>query len=716
MTHALALLTLLVLPQERQDKEIIQKCGAAARASMVAVEIHFRKKTRLEKLEMEFDEIDQEQQQIQQLAESQQSLDVWGVAIDADTLLVPDYAIRSKDVEKIVATGADGKSFEVALHALGRNFDGALLKAKEKVALTPVTFEKFEPFELGTNFYIVHAERVDRQWHLNVSPYIVTNLPLLDAKTWMLIDRMRAGSLLFDAKGRCVGVPLDQYLWTLEDGRNSFVGTSILADERVSFDDLERRFKELQKAVAPSLVKVEIMLRQDRNPEYYDPDAQSARVPLFGLPLDERGTLLVPQEFTREIVNKIEELRVVDKGKILPCTFLGSFKDFGAILVRVDGLATKPLHRLDLAALDPGALFFTLTVEERFGRSFAKVGTNRVFRVEKGEKGEWHVATRRPVKAGAWILDWEGRPVGFYSGSKKEEDLESAGMDEERRRYDRYRNGADFAKRIFLFSELKAALGEPSAHFDPRAVPMTKKEEKTLVWLGVEFQELEKKLAESLGIEEKDLTNEGKRGLLITDVYAGSPAEKMGLKADDVLLTITPEGGAATDLTPEADRFDRYRFRGDTFVPWRPRKNYLTQLLTTLGPGRKVSFEFLRGRERKTADVLLEKSPVDFDTAEKLKDDPLGFTVKDLTYEVRYFQKLDPAAGGVVVAKIERGSKAEVAKLQPLAIITRVNGTPLNGLEHFTGLLAGARTSGAKTVTFTVQNFGQTRLVDLELK
>ena len=188
------------------------------------------------------------------------------------------------------------------------------------------------------------------------------------------------------------------------------------------------------------------------------------------------------------------------------------------------------------------------------------------------------------------------------------------------------------------------------------------------------------------------------------------------LKPDDVLLTITPDAGTATDLTPEADRFDRYRFRGETFTPWRPRKNYLTSLLTTLGPGKKVSFDFLRGRDKKSAEVVLEKSPVDFDTAEKLKDDGLGFTVKDLTYEVRYFQKLDAALGGVVVAKVERGSRAEVAKLQPLSIVARVNGTPLKGLEHFTALLAEARASGAKAVTFTVQNFSQTRLVDLELK
>jgi serine protease Do len=235
------------------------------------------------------------------------------------------------------------------------------------------------------------------------------------------------------------------------------------------------------------------------------------------------------------------------------------------------------------------------------------------------------------------------------------------------------------------------------------------------VWLGVEYQELDKNLAESLGIQERDLTNEGKRGMLLTDVYPGSPAEKMGLKADDVLITLTPEGGSAIDLAPENDRFDRYRYRPEGYTPWRPRKNYLTSLLTSLGPGKKATFTYLRGAEKKTADVVLEQSPVDYDTSEKFKDDALGFTVKELTYEVRYFQKLEANAGGVVVAKIESGSKAEVAKMQMLSIVTRVNGAAIKDLAHFKEMLEKTRAEKAKTITFTVQTFGQTRLVDLEL-
>ncbi len=700
-------------PQDRQDKEVIQKCGATARASMVALEFHLKKKTRIEKLEMEFDELDQEQQRILELSEAQQTLDLWGVAIDAETILIPDYTLRAKDVEKIVATGADGKPFEVVFAALLRNFDGVLLKPKDKAALTPVAFEAFEKFELGSNFYVVHMERVDRQWHLNVSPYIVTNLPLTDQKEWLLIDRMREGSIVFDSKGRCVGVPLDDYLWTREGGRNSFVGQSIVKDERLAFDDVDKKQKEIQKTITGSLKKVELMLRDDKPQEYYDPEATSARVALFGLPLDDKGTLLVPQEFTRDIVNKIEEIRVVERGGTVPTTFVGCFKDFGGIIVRADGLKTEPIHRLDLTALDPGSLFFTITVEERFNRTFARVSTNRVYRVQKGQKGEWHLDAHRPIKAGAYVVDFEGRVVGFYSGNRKEEDLESAGVDE---RYGRYRGyQRDFLKHIFLFGELKEVLADPAKHFDPRAVPMTKKEEKTLVWLGVEYQELDKKLAESLGIQEKDLTNEGKRGLLLTDIYPNSPAAKVGLKPDDVLLTLTPDGGGATDLTPEVNRFERFRYGPGGFTPWRPRKNYLTSMLTSIGAGKKVAFTYLRGKEQKTAELTLEKSPIDYDTSGKYKDEALGFTVKDLTYEVRYFQKLDAAIGGVVIAKIESGSKAEVAKMLMLSIITRVNGTPLKDLSHLQGFLEEARAAKSKTITFTVQTFGQTRLVDLEL-
>jgi hypothetical protein len=212
------------------------------------------------------------------------------------------------------------------------------------------------------------------------------------------------------------------------------------------------------------------------------------------------------------------------------------------------------------------------------------------------------------------------------------------------------------------------------------------------------------------------LTNDGRRGLVVTEIYAGSPAEKAGLSVDDILLSVRPEGEAsARDLVAEPDRFERmgrpgpYGHRGGGGAPpWKPTRNYLTTMLTEIGASKKATFDVLRGKQKRPVALTLEYAPVDYETAERYKDEVFGFTVKDLTYEVRHFQKIDPATPGVVVARIESGGKADVAKLPPLAIITRVNSVAVKNIEHFRELI-----SSAKGVTLTTIAYGQTKLVEL---
>ena len=62
----------------------------------------------------------------------------------------------------------------------------------------------------------------------------------------------------------------------------------------------------------------------------------------------------------------------------------------------------------------------------------------------------------------------------------------------------------------------------------------------------------------------------------------------------------------------------------------------------------------------------------------------------------------------MVVAKVESGSRAEVAKLQPLSILYRVNGVDVKDLNHFRQL-----TGSSKGLTFTSILYGQTKLVEL---
>jgi S1-C subfamily serine protease len=131
-------------------------------------------------------------------------------------------------------------------------------------------------------------------------------------------------------------------------------------------------------------------------------------------------------------------------------------------------------------------------------------------------------------------------------------------------------------------------------------------------------------------------------------------------------------------------------------------------MLTEIGASKKAVFEVLRGKEKTRVGVPLEFAPVDFETAERHKDDALGFTVKELTYEVRHFQKLDPTVTGVVVVRVESGSKADIGKLPPLSIVTRVNDVAVRDLVHFR-----AATAEARSVTLTTLSLGQTKLVEL---
>ncbi|HEX7897023.1 MAG TPA: hypothetical protein VF950_04650 [Planctomycetota bacterium] len=690
----------------------------AVRKSFVGVDVHLRKKTRLEKADLEDEAPDAEQQALVQYAENELPMESWAVAVEKNLLLMPEKALRADNVERIECVDATGTRFEAEMMGVGRNFDFVLLRPKKPLEFPPLAFVDWTPPPLGGTFHVTYADRVDGRWHLNVSPYIQTNAPLEPQKGWFCVDLLRPGSVVSDAKGAPVGIALDQYLWTREDGRSSFLGKAIVADERLS--DLDARYAALRKSLPEAVHRIEFTLRADRPQERYMPpdDGRASRLTVFGLLLDAKGTLLIPEAMSRETIRRIEDITVAGATS---ATFVASFRSFGAVLLKAEGLKGKPAVDLAGAAPPPGALFLTAAVEDRFGHGRVRLDYNRLYRSDRGLGGADRLRSRFRIKTGSLLVDLEGRVLGFASVDKKEEDLDELAMEgaRERSAYERMRGSytPDHQRRLVFFSDIAAALADPAAHMDAKAVPMTKKDEKRLVWLGAEYQELSKPLAEALGIQERDLTNDGRRGLFLTEIYAASPAEKAGLRKDDILLSLRPDGESARDLAAEPDRFGGGFPRSGRMPsargaapesPWRPTRNYLTSMLTEIGAGKKVTFDVLRGREKRSVGIVLERAPADSETAERYKDDALGLTVKELTYEVRHFQKLEAGQTGVLVARVESGSRADIAKLQPLSVITRVNDVPVKDLAHFTSLLGAAR-----GLTLTTTLFGQTKLIEL---
>jgi hypothetical protein len=695
------------------EEEAVRRAHAAVHPSFVALEIAVRKRTRIEKAELEEDPPDPELRAAYEAAEQELPLETWGVAVAPDLILTHDRGLREGDFVRIDAVDATGTRFSARPAGVGLDHDFLLLRPADPRPLTPLAFGPWRAPALGERFHVTFAERVDGRWHLNVSPYIQTNAPLVPGEGWFCIDLLRPGSVVSDRHGTPVGIALDQYLWVRPDGRSSFLGPALLADPRV--EDLERRADALRQALPSVIKRIEASFRLEGPPDRrsaMSDEVRSGRAVFFGVTLDERGTLFVPEDLPRDVVRKIEELRVSEGGRWYPVSFLGSFREFGGFLARAEGLATRPGVVRDALPPPPGRLFFAAAVEDRFGHARYRLEPNRLFRVERGLGGAPRLQPRRRIRAGSFLLDLEGRVIGCSTVDKPAEDFDEAGGGPDFRG----RFAAEHLRRLLFFSEIASVLAEPAAHFDPRAVPMSRREAGRRVWLGIEFQEMTRDLADALGIRGRDLTNDGRRGLVVTEVYPGSPAERAGLRVEDVLLAVQPEGDAvARDLVAQPDRFAppfaRFaRLPGrEATPPWRPARNYLTSLLTEIGPDRTVTLDFLRDREKRRVELKLEYAPTDYETAERYRDDALGLTAKELTYEVRHFYKLDPGTGGVVVARVESGGRADVAKLAPLSVILRVNDVAVRDLAHFRELVAEAR-----HLTLTTLLYGQTRLVELE--
>jgi S1-C subfamily serine protease len=265
------------------------------------------------------------------------------------------------------------------------------------------------------------------------------------------------------------------------------------------------------------------------------------------------------------------------------------------------------------------------------------------------------------------------------------------------------------------------------AHYDPQIRHKTREEAKRIAWLGVEFTPLNRELAKQLEVEKQ--TKDGKIGLYVNRVYAGSPAGGMGIAPGDILLRIDtrkrphPVELNMSEYGASSFRFDWTQYMdyqymeeyGGTQPKWPPRLNYLTMLLQTIGEGEDVTLTYLHEGQEISEDFTIELAPRDFASAEKYKNKEIGITVKDVTYEVRAALRLPDEKPAVVVAKVEPGSPTEVAKIRPFELITAIDGAAVGSADQFEERIEAALEQDEPSVRLTVEYLGKSRLADLEL-
>jgi serine protease Do len=182
-------------------------------------------------------------------------------------------------------------------------------------------------------------------------------------------------------------------------------------------------------------------------------------------------------------------------------------------------------------------------------------------------------------------------------------------------------------------------------------------------WMGVQIQPISEDMANSLKMADT-------KGAIVSDVTAGSPAEKAGLKPGDVVVGV--------DGRPVED------------------SNDLSRHIASKAPQSVARLRILRDGAEQPVAVTLGTFPEDgeADKAEEEGRAQLGMTLRNLTPDLAERLEAPRGTRGVVVMDVEGGSVAEDAGLQRGDVIVSVNGNPVTDVDGFESQLDQARPQG----------------------
>ena len=172
-------------------------------------------------------------------------------------------------------------------------------------------------------------------------------------------------------------------------------------------------------------------------------------------------------------------------------------------------------------------------------------------------------------------------------------------------------------------------------------------------WLGVTIQDVDKVLAESLGLERP-------RGALIVQLQPGGPADEGGLESGDVIT----------------------RFAGKDILT----SSELPHAVGLVRPGTEVKVELVRNGRNETLRLAVgaleagERASVARATPEADTGSRLGLVVEEVTEQL---QSRWGITGGVLVTEVISGSPADEAGVRSGDVITLMAGSPVTSVDSF---------------------------------
>jgi S1-C subfamily serine protease len=166
--------------------------------------------------------------------------------------------------------------------------------------------------------------------------------------------------------------------------------------------------------------------------------------------------------------------------------------------------------------------------------------------------------------------------------------------------------------------------------------------------IGILHTILSPSYAEAIGIQ--------KEGVKVEKVFKDSPAEKAGLKDDDIIISVDGKKIKST------------------------MQNAINEFMNLLKPeeGKSRELEIIRGKEKKKITVKFEE-----ETLPKIfTSDELGLTVSEIR-DQEYFTKNLTTREGVLITEVIQGGAASMAEVRRDSVIVAMNGKEIKNITDF---------------------------------
>jgi serine protease Do len=199
--------------------------------------------------------------------------------------------------------------------------------------------------------------------------------------------------------------------------------------------------------------------------------------------------------------------------------------------------------------------------------------------------------------------------------------------------------------------------------------------EVTRGWLGVGIQDVNDEMAEYYGVK-------GQKGVLVSEVFPGDPADKAGIRTKDIIIEVN---GEKIETSRE-----------------------LTRIVAGFHVGEVVKINVLRDGKTKTFKVKIAKRQSEQSASRGIpykEQEAFGIRVSNLTPEIARRLKLRETEG-VVVTGVQANSEGEDKGIRTRDIIKEINHQSINTVEEYKDAIQKVKKGGSVTMFIKRANSG----------